>query len=396
MNHKEELIAYRERFSKELFDSCIPFWLEHGWDRENGGVLNCLDQFGQVYSTDKSVWMQGRTAWTYARLCNEFGYQPQWAEFSKSCLDFLQAHCFDSDGRMYFTVTHDGKPLRKRRYWFSESFYAIACAEYYRLTKEESYLQQAKKYFDLIYSIYQDPANDPWFVTPKFCSQTRNTKSLAEPMILLNVSSILQEVTGEEAYLKIAEGLVEDIGCFYQPQLHALLESVAVDDRYISESASGRIVNPGHDLECCWFLLDHAKTAGNQKLVDFCETIFADALRIGWDPEFGGILYFKDVEGKPVEAYEHDMKLWWPHNEGVIAALKLYLHTGKECYFQWFQKIADYALTHFADSEHGEWFGYLRRDGEPTQPPCKGHTYKGAFHVMRMLMICSRLLEKLS
>ena len=33
---------------------------------------------------------------------------------------------------MYFTVTADGKPLRQRRYYFSEAFYAIANAEYYR------------------------------------------------------------------------------------------------------------------------------------------------------------------------------------------------------------------------------------------------------------------------
>ncbi len=389
----EKLTHYRDMFRRELFDSCIPFWLEHGWDKENGGVLNCLDRFGQVYSTDKSVWMQGRTAWTYAHLCNTFGCDPQWAAFSKSCLDFLQAHCFDTDGRMYFTVTADGKPLRKRRYWFSESFYAIACAEYYRLTKEASYLEEARKYFDLMYRIYRDPASDPRFVTPKFCGETRSAKSLAEPMILLNVASILEDVTGDSRYGAIAQSLVEDIRCFYQPQLGALLETISSSNGYISESASGRIVNPGHDLECCWFLLDNARATGNTQLADFCEQIFHDALRIGWDEPYGGILYFKDVEGKPVEAYEHDMKLWWPHNEAIIAALKLYLHTGKEEYFQWFERIVAYAFDHFSDPEHGEWFGYLRRDGKPTEPPCKGHTYKGAFHVMRMLITCIRLLE---
>ena len=33
--------------------------------------------------------------------------------------------------RLYFTVTADGKPLRQRRYCFSEGFYAIGNAEYY-------------------------------------------------------------------------------------------------------------------------------------------------------------------------------------------------------------------------------------------------------------------------
>ncbi len=392
-NVKEKLTQYREQFRRELFDSCIPFWLNYGWDQEFGGVRNCLDRFGQVYSSDKSVWMQGRTAWTYAHLCNVFGYNAQWAAFSKSCLDFLQAHCFDADGRMYFTVTRDGRPLRKRRYWFSESFYAIACAEYYQLTKEESYLQEAKKYFDLMLAIYRDSSTDPRFVTPKFCAETRSAKSLAEPMILLNVCSILQGVCPDSRYSTIADSLVEEIRCFYHPQLKVMLESVSLDNQYVSDSASGRIVNPGHDLECCWFLLDHALSSGNRSLVDFCEQMFHDALAMGWDDRFGGILYFKDAEGKPVEAYEHDMKLWWPHNEGTIAALKLYLHSEKDVYLQWFERIVEYEFSHFSDPEHGEWFGYLRRDGMVTEPPCKGHTYKGAFHVMRMLILCTRLLE---
>lgn len=80
------------------------------------------------------------------------------------------------------------------------------------------------------------------------------------------------------------------------------------------------------------------------------------------------------------------MKLWWPHNEAVIASLKLYRATGEQKYADWFERITEYAFSHFSDRKYGEWYGYLRRDGKPTEPPCKGHTYKGAFHVMRMLM----------
>ena len=34
-------------------------------------------------------------------------------------IDFAREKCTDAtDGRMYFTVTNDGKPLRKRRYFY--------------------------------------------------------------------------------------------------------------------------------------------------------------------------------------------------------------------------------------------------------------------------------------
>ena len=378
---------YRAQFEKELFESCAPFWLNHGQDALHGGVQNCLDRFGQVYSEDKSVWMQGRTAWTFSYLCNYFGENEAYAAFAESCLCFAKAHCIDTDGRMFFTVTRDGRPLRKRRYWFSETFYIIANAEYYMLTRQDAYLQEAKKYFRFVLDMYRDPTCDPYDITPKVIVSTRDTKSLACPMILLNVASVMRKADSENAqsYTDIITDLIADIRCFYFPQYHALMETVSADNQLVLDSAPCRIVNPGHDIECSWFLLEEGIYRQDDQLKQFAKTIFDDAILRGWDTQYGGITYFKDLLDKPIEAYEHDMKLWWPHNEAIIASAMLCKEFGEQRYYDWFQTVTDYAFAHFSDPEHGEWLGYLRRDGVPTEPPCKGHTYKGAFHVMRML-----------
>ena len=104
------------------------------------------------------------------------------------------------------------------------------------------------------------------------------------------------------------------------------------------------------------------------------------------------LLYFIDCMGCPPEAYEHDMKLWWPHNEILIASLMAYRDTKDEKYLEWFFKTAEYCKTCFADDVCGEWYGYLRRDGKPTEPPCKGSTFKGPFHVPRSLIMADVLL----
>ncbi len=384
---KELKQKYYDLFKSELFDSCVPFWLNNGQDEEFGGVRNCLDRFGKVYSTDKSVWMQGRTAYTFSHIYNAHQKRDEFLKFAKSCLDFENAHCIDGDGRMYFNVTREGKPLRKRRYWFSETFYIIGNAEYYMATGDESALESAKKYYDFVYGMYKDPTTDPYKITPKVIASTRAMKGLSQPMIMLNVTSIMLKAdeVRKDYYEGIIKGLICDIRGFYRPELKGMLESVTVDGEYLSESAEGRIINPGHDIEASWFLLEEAIRTGDEDLKQFAKTVFDDAIARGWDGEYGGILYFVDAEGKPVEAYEHDMKLWWPHNEAIIASLMLYKETGEQKYKEWFEKITDYAFKHFSDREYGEWLGYLRRDGVPTMPPCKGHTYKGAFHVMRML-----------
>ena len=392
-----DMKKYYDLFTSELKDSCIPFWLKYGQDKEFGGVTTCLDRFGEVYSEDKSVWMQGRCGWMFSYLYNNFEKNPEYLTFAKSCIDFAKKHCIDeTDGRMYFTVTKDGRPLRKRRYWFSETFYIIANAEYYMATGDEACLAEAVKYYDFVLGMYRDPATDPFKITPKSYAETRDTKGLAAPMIILNVTAIMRDADKARAdyYNAIIPTLIEDIKAFHNEEYNAMFEAIGTDGSFMLDSATARVINPGHDMECSWFILAEALKSGDQEALAFAEKIFLEAFERGWDKEYGGILYFKDVLGKPVEAYEHDMKLWWPHNEAIIGSLMFYRATGKQVFADIFEKTVDYAFKHFSDKENGEWFGYLRRDGKPTEPPCKGHTYKGPFHVMRMLAMCIPMLKE--
>ena len=246
--------------------------------------------------------------------------------------------------------------------------------------------------------MYKDHDSAPYKITPKSYALTRDTKTLANPMIMLNVASVMSEADSENEkyYYDIITLLIEDVKCFYKPEYRATFENIsAKDNSVILESSPMRVINPGHDIECSWFLLEQAIKRDDKDLAQFAKTMFDDAFALGWDNEFGGILYFKDVLGKPVEAYEHDMKLWWPHNEAVIASFMLYKYTGNKKYFEIFEKVTDYAFSHFPEREYGEWYGYLRRDGAPTEPRAKGNVFKGPFHVPRMYCEVIQELEKL-
>ena len=378
---------------------CADFWLRNGMDREHGGVYTCLDRYGRVYSTDKSVWMQGRCGWIFAYLCHVYGPKKEWLEASKSCLDFMEKYCInpDADGRMYFTVTADGKPLRQRRYYFSEAFYAIANAEYYGVTGEKECLERAKKAYNIYWDLWHG-AKDPTGLGPKTEPQTRSGRAFGLPMIYLNVTSVMLRVDPENKalYEERAQGCVDDIFKYHvHPELHCVLENVGVNGEANLDYTDGRIVNPGHDIEGVWFLLEHAKRTGNKELVAKAEELFNWAIKAGWDEEYQGLLYFVDCLGNPPEAYAHDMKLGWPHDEILISSLMLYRDTGKEEYLDWYFRTMDYCKEHFSDSEAGEWYGYLRRDGKPTEPSTKGSTFKGPFHLPRMLIMTDKMLKEL-
>jgi len=395
----EKLIS-AQKWAQDELNKCVDFWLKNGIDRVNGGVYTCLDRAGKVYSTDKSVWMQGRCAWTFSRLCNQYGNRKEWLEAAKSCLDFLENHCKnpEADGRLYFTVTADGKPLRQRRYYFSESFYIIANAEYYGATGEKEHLERARKYYEMLYKLNNGLIKDPTGLGSKTITETRTGRALADPMIFLNTTAIMRkfDIEHKELYDKYSKESAEQIvKYFYKPELGCTLESVALDGTPQLDFTAGRVVNPGHDIECSWFLAEEAEYLSDDKLMEDAISIFNFAANKGWDDTYGGILMFIDCLGNPPEAYEHDMKLWWPHNELMIASLMFYKETREEKYLDWFFKTLEYCKEHFCEAEYGEWYGYLRRDGKPTEPAAKGSTFKGPFHVPRCLMVLDEIIPEI-
>lgn len=394
------LLLTQQAWIRDELERCTRFWLEHGWDHVNGGVYTCLDRFGNIYSTDKSVWMQARCAWTYSWLCHLYGVKQEWLDFAKSCLDFMEAHCIDREkgNRMYFTVTADGKPLRIRRYYFSEGFYTIANAEYYALTGDKACLERARGAADLYWNLFRGLIDDPVGLGPKTIPETRAGRALGLAMIYLNICSVLRRCDPENTvvYDERAKSCVEDIFLYHhKPELRCTLENVGLNGEVRLDVTEGRIVNPGHDIECSWFVMEYANHISDADLHKKAETMFDYAINAGWDNEFGGLLYFIDCKGLPPEAYEHDMKLWWPHNEILISSMMAYRDTGDERFYTWFTKTLDYCKQFFADPENGEWYGYLRRDGKPTMPSTKGSTFKGPFHLPRSLAMADQMITQI-
>ncbi len=382
-----------------LFNDVLPFWLKSDLiDKEHGGFITSVDRMGKSYNNDKSVWFQGRCLWTFSKLCNVYGINEEWANTADSGARFIKEHCIDNDGRMFFTVTKEGLPLRKRRYFFSESFLVVGFAEYYELRKNKEDLDLAVKYFDFMWNMYKNPATDPFKITPKENAKVRAMRSNANPMVLISCAQTLKRITQNHCYY---DQIIDEIICdmltyHYKQDLKCVLENVNVDGSILNNPV-GRTVNPGHSIENSWFLMNVAMQNGNKELLEKALNILDWSLDIGWDKEYGGIYYFRDAYGRPCEQLEHDMKLWWVHNEALIATLLALYLTGDKKYESWYEKIHNYSFTHFSDSEYGEWYGYLHRDGSVAQP-AKGNIFKGPFHIPRMLikapMIIDEILKK--
>ncbi|MEX0776867.1 MAG: AGE family epimerase/isomerase [Phycisphaeraceae bacterium] len=374
-----------------LLHDTLPFWIPRCIDREHGGYMTALDQDGSLLQTDKPVWVQGRFAWMLATLYNTVERREEWLELSRLGIDFINKHCFDTDGRMFFQMTRDGRPLRKRRYIFSETFAIIALATYGKASGDQTYIAQAMDLFKQVLKLVTTPG----MLTPKVNPEVRPSKGLAIPMILIVTAQELRKAIDDPLLTQTIDRCIAEIHRdFLKPEFRCALENVGPEGQFIDDF-DGRMVCPGHSIECGWFILEEARQrGGDADLVKLGTTLIDWSYEIGWDPVYGGILYYRDCRGLPCTEYWHDMKDWWPHNEAIIATLLAYQLTGDERYARWHQAVHDWAYAHFPDPLHGEWFGYLRRDGA-VATRLKGNAWKGPFHLPRMQWYCWQRLEEM-
>lgn len=392
MDIKKYLGYWAECYREDLVQNIMPFWMKYGLDTENGGVYTCVDRNGELMDTTKSVWFQGRFAYTCCFAYNNIEHHQEWLDAAKQTIDFIEAHCFDTDRHMFFEVTADGKPLRKRRYVFSESFAAIAMAEYSKATGDRTYAEKAMQ----IFREMRKRLTTPGLLEPKYLP-TVEMKGHSITMILINVANVLKQVIDDpELDEQTDQSLESLINNFAHPEFKALLETVGPNGEFI-DSINGRLINPGHCIETSWFLMDVAERRGDKKLLEFALQILDWSWDWGWDDEFGGIINFRDCKGYPQQDYSQDMKFWWPQTEAIIANLYAYKLTGDEKYLKRHRQISEWTYAHFPDHEYGEWYGYLHRDGSVAQA-AKGNIFKGPFHIPRMMirsfMLCNEILAK--
>ena len=379
------------QYKSELLDRVMPFWMENSIDKEFGGYFTCIERNGEVYDTDKFIWLQGREVWMLATLYNKVEARQEWLDAAIQGAEFLKKYGHDGQLNWYFSLDRQGRPLVEPYNIFSYTFAVIAFGQLYKATGNQEYADIAKKTFDIVLSKRGNPKGK-W---SKAAPGARALKDFALPMILCNVALEIEDLL-DPKFLKetIDICLHEVLDVFYRPELDLVVEHVSKDGKLV-DCHEGRLLNPGHAIEAMWFIMDLGKRLGRQDLIDKAVHIALREAEYGWDKQYGGIFYFMDRLGRPLQQLEWDQKLWWVHIETLITMIKGYELTGKQECLDWFMKVHEYVWSHFMDPEYPEWFGYLNRRGEVLLT-LKGGKWKGCFHVPRGLMQVYQTLERIA
>lgn len=356
--------------------SSLNFWKEHSLDQEFGGQWTCLDRKGRRYDDKKYVWLMGRAVWMFSRLGE--------LDAAKLILDFLLKYARDDEGRYYFSLERDGRKAFFQRKPYGAMFVCIGLAQYARASQQQQYLDEAVKLF---WQVRQ------WIKNPTLLGRPQHGLSqLADVMVTISMLQEIMPSHEDSRYPDLLNQMLDEALAHQHPELGVLVENIQADGlRHFEDSPNGRLWCPGHALEVSWFLMKILDQYPDQKKFSQVLLNTEQALELGWDEKFDGLLYFMDTQFRPMMELEWDMKLWWPHTEAIVALAHAWRRTGDQKWLDWLARIEDYSWKTFVDDEYGEWFGYAARDGRITLN-AKGNHYKGFFHVPRAMLFASEEL----
>ncbi|MFW5582160.1 MAG: AGE family epimerase/isomerase [Bacteroidales bacterium] len=382
--------ALAAQYKSELLDKVMPFWLNNSIDRECCGYLTSFERESSGFDTAKFIWLQGREVWMFATLYNKVEQRPEWLAAAEHGAAFLKKYGHDGNLNWYFALDREGRPLVEPYNIFSYTFAVIAFGQLALATGNKEYEEIARKTFDIVLSKVDNPKGR-W---NKAAKGARSMKSFALPMILCNVALEIEPLLDPDFLKKTIDTCIHEVmDVFYKPELGLIVEHLGTDGELV-DCMDGRLLNPGHAIEAMWFIMDLGKRLGRPELIERAKNIALQEAEYGWDKQYGGIFYFMDRLGRPLQQLEWDQKLWWVHIETLSTMIKGYRLTGDPRCLEWFERVHDYVWSHFADPEYPEWFGYLNRRGERLLS-LKGGKWKGCFHVPRGLYQCWQVLEEL-
>ncbi|WP_127582720.1 AGE family epimerase/isomerase [Paenibacillus koleovorans] len=416
-DRKKELLFYKEHVEKQL----LPFW-HKAVDERYGGMFTCFSNDGTVQvSRDKYTWSQGRYVWLWSRLadcCRRGlfeGDAERYLRQAGEAVRFLQAHGVLESGNCAFLLAEDGtpkEPIAGKGYdtsFFADCFVVMGASEYARVSGEAEALAWALERYDSIRRRLEagTQRSEP-YPTPA------GLEAHSVPMIMLNVAQELAAALEAAGHSRAGEVrgdaaayMDRILTVFVQPD-YTVAELVAVDER-LDDTVLARHLNPGHAIECMWFVLAEAKRLGRTDAVKAAVNVTKKAFAMGWDEQYGGLLHYVDREGGAPQGREigdgfernvvetWETKLWWPHSEALYTLLLADAMTGCDDaeLHRLYELTQAYTFATFPqpDPAIGEWIQIRDRAGEPLTKVV-ALPVKDPYHILRNLILIVELLNE--
>ena len=377
---------YAARIEADLRQNILPFWMQHGIDRERDVVVGSLtNDLVADPAAERGALLASRVLWTFAAAHRRYD-DPAYLEIAGRAHADLLRHFHDrTHGGFYWSVAADGTVLRDRKQIYGQAFALYALAEYHLATGHAEPLEQAIAAFRLIETYSRDPRHGGYFE-----AFSRDWQPIADMRL---GGTDLNEPKSQNTHLHVMEAYTNLLRAWPDPELHAALRDIVTIllDRIVDPSTahlnlffaadwsvrSDRF-SPGHDIEAAWLLLDAATALGDAALLARTQAL---ALRIADVTLAAGV----DADGALVNeigphGFTNTDKEWWPQAEAVVGFLAAYALSRDERHLRGALRAWDFIERRLIDREHGEWRRGVTRDGAVLADELKIGFWKCPYH----------------
>ena len=369
----------------------------------HGGFFHFFKDDGTVYDRrTRHLVSSTRFVFNNATAWRRFG-RPEHLAATRHGLEFLQrAHAHPQGGYLWEVDWHEGRAQVRdgTHYCYGLAFVLLAHAhaamagvDEARAGIESTWQLLEQHFWEPRHQLYANEATADWAVSP-YRGQNANMHACEAMMAAF-------EATGDAKYLDRALTLAQAIALRQADMTGGRVwehfhEDWSVDADH-NRGNRADIFKPwgfqtGHLTEWAKLLLQlegllAGRGVATGWMLPRAQSLFEAAMRHGWDAELGGLVYGFDPEGA---LYDGD-KYFWVQAESFAAAALLAVRTGESSYWDWYDRIWDYAWRHMVDHEHGAWFRILSRDnrklGDEKSPAGKTdyHTMGACHDVLRAL-----------
>lgn len=409
-------------------DELVDVWYPKTIDTINGGFWADYNaQWEKEGNQNKMLVTQARHIWTASTLAMYYK-NDTYQDIAAHGYQFLKDHMWDDEHGGFYTlkgIEEDGslKLLSTSKSAYGNSFAIYGLATYYKVSKDTTALNLAKKTFQWLEEHAYDPEykgyfdvmkqDGSWMLDVKVNDNNygdfvrKDWKDQNSSIHLLECFTALYEVWPnallkqrlEELLLLVRDTITTEKGSL---TLHLQRNWTPVSFKDSTETYRKANfwldhISFGHDVETAFLMLEASHALGSEYDITLTKgkKMVDHALAKGWDSEKGGFYdggyYFDDSD---VCTIENPAKVWWTQAEGLNSLLLMSkLFPEEKRYYPLFEKQWSYLDTYMIDHKNGGWY----REGLDSTPnvinDAKAGVWKVNYHNIRALINVIQMLK---
>ena len=385
----------KKQFLREHILKTLGFY-HPGCIDPKGGFFQHFRDDGALYLPElRHLVSTTRFVFNYAMAALEFEI-PDFQEHVKHGLKYLESQHFNKGTGGYAWVLNGDVVEDDTNHCYGLAFVLLAYAVAYKagVTEASAGIERTwdlleTRYWESEYNLYKDEINGDFSRVEAYRGQNANMH-MCEAMLTC------YDATGKTKFLDRAYTIARCITVELTEKTDGFIWEHYTSDWQVdwdyNKNDPKHLFRPwgflsGHHTEWTKLLTILYRYKPESWMLERAEFFFNKSLEYAWDHKNGGIYYIFDPDLKICDTD----KYFWVQAETFAAAALLAIVTGKDKYWQWYEKIWQYCDTHMIDHKYGAWFRILTFDNkkysDEKSPAGKTdyHTMGACYEVIRAL-----------